>query len=198
MNPTPYMLVNGSQWLWVVPPCPVRLWYRMQLHYHHNIMSNFKYNLKAKSCFQCHLPIDVYWSQYWLQPHSQPCARSNESPSQCQWYFPITSRWSPIAATPRPILVKFTSYRSRERIYKARQIGAAFDISTNEDLTQVTAYLAYNAREVKRPGLLVDTRTMDRKVFVRMPAEERSTIVGDLDELEKYLHRQNERPHPAS
>ena len=104
----------------------------------------------------------------------------------------------PSPHTPRPILVKFTSYRSRERIYKARQIGAAFDISINEDLTQATAYLAYNAREAKRSGLLVDTRTMDGKVFVRAPAEERSTIVGDLDELEKYLHRQNERPQPAS
>ena len=60
----------------------------------------------------------------------------------------------------RPVLVKFTMNYARERIWRWREYGA-LHISINEDLTQVTACLAFRAREAKRSGILVDTRTND-------------------------------------
>ena len=96
----------------------------------------------------------------------------------------------PSAGNTRPVLVKFTTYRARERIWRSRENGAPHNISINEDLTQATAYLAFRAREAKRSGILIDTRTNDGKVFFRAPLEDRSTVVTDVDDLEVYLDEQ--------
>lgn len=67
----------------------------------------------------------------------------------------------------RPILVKFTSYRSRNMIYRARTSlkGSGKSLYINEDLTQKKNSLAFMTRKAKRNGLLDETWTFDGKIF---------------------------------
>lgn len=88
----------------------------------------------------------------------------------------------------RPILVKFIGYRPRERFYEARKKLAMpnfrhlRDVYINEDLTEETGKLAYNARCLKRSNKLSMVFTKDCKVFVRrFPGDPITEVKNDQD-----------------
>lgn len=73
------------------------------------------------------------------------------------------------AGGPRPVLVKFATYRARERVYRARSklkdsIEKAY---INEDLTKKRGALAFHARQQKKSRNLQDTWPYDCRVFAK-------------------------------
>ena len=91
---------------------------------------------------------------------------------------------------PRPILVKFTSYRARERVVKSRSALLGTDIQINEDLTKFTSSLAFEARKAKRNNDLIHTSVYDGKVFVKAPSADTSKVVESEEELSHYIAHQ--------
>ena len=89
--------------------------------------------------------------------------------------------------TPRPILVKFISYRAREQVFKARRLLPQ-GVYVNEDLTQATAQLAYQARQLRRNGLIDETWTYDGRVFIKKNGRSRGVLVRSLEDLVETLH----------
>ena len=86
---------------------------------------------------------------------------------------------------PRPVLVKFATYRARERVYKARSCLKKKNLSIfiNEDLTRKQAKLAAAARRLKKDKKLLETWRHDGKVFVKNNADF-PHIVYSMDKLE--------------
>ena len=95
----------------------------------------------------------------------------------------------PIPGKPRPILVKFISYRSRQKLFEGRkQITERYPyIRVNEDLTKATKDLAYKARELRRQGRLQDTWVHEGKVFVRTYEGGQAAVVSNECELTRHL-----------
>lgn len=91
------------------------------------------------------------------------------------------------ARKPRSVLVKFTSYRARERVYRARMKlkTSREKIFINEDLTKKRGQLAYNARQLKKDQQIQDTWTYDCRVFVKNNKGE-IRVVNDGPQLEKH------------
>ena len=103
-------------------------------------------------------------------------------------------------ARPRPLLVKFSTRRSKNRVMAtkkslkllsqeetddeeyAKLVADGTHIYIADDLTKARAYLAFKAREAKRNGELLDTWVIDCKVMVK---DRRSRIrnVKSLEEL---------------
>ena len=90
-------------------------------------------------------------------------------------------------ASGRPILVKFISYRTREKIMKKRSDVWNQGVKIVEDLTRSTSSLAFQARDAKRNGRLSETWVFDGKVFVKAATRTRATVVNDQDDLDQYL-----------
>ena len=88
--------------------------------------------------------------------------------------------------TPRPVIVKFISYRAREQVYKARR-SLPQGVHINEDLTQATARLAYQARQLRRNGQIEDTWTYDGRVFIKPSTRSRGKVVRSLEDLLEKL-----------
>ena len=82
----------------------------------------------------------------------------------------------------RPILVKFTTYRAREKVMKARKYMPTGGY-INEDLTQATSRLAYQARELKRARQIADTWTYDVRVYAKLKPSSRGFAVKTLEDL---------------
>ena len=86
----------------------------------------------------------------------------------------------------RPVLVKFTTYRAKEKIMKSKK-DLPTHISINEDLSPYFSKLAYEARCYKRSREIADTWTYDGRVYVKPTARDRATVVSSLDELQDIL-----------
>lgn len=94
---------------------------------------------------------------------------------------------------PRPIIVKFISYRIRQKIYKKRTSlrRRGNTIFVNEDLTAKRASLSKRARELRkqRPNQIANTWTSDGRIFI----EESQALGGHVrvinseEDLVKYL-----------
>lgn len=93
----------------------------------------------------------------------------------------------PSAPKPRPVLVKFSTYRARERIFRARSKLKNSDsgIYLNEDLTKKRGQLAYAARKMKRELTITDTWTYDCRVFAKNKAGS-VIVVNDICQLERH------------
>ena len=94
----------------------------------------------------------------------------------------------PVPSKPRPILVKFVGYRSREKFYDARKSIAETHPYTRiyEDLTKTINELAYKARECRRHGRIHHTWVYDGKVFVRTYGRGRAVVIKDEYDLEQH------------
>ena len=94
----------------------------------------------------------------------------------------------PVPSKPRPILVKFVSYRSREKLYDARKSIAETHpyIRIYEDLTKTTNELAYKALECRRQGRIHHTWVYDGNVFVRTYERGRAVVIRDEYDLEQH------------
>ncbi len=101
--------------------------------------------------------------------------------------------------TPRSIVVGFTSYRARQKLYLARTKlahrhagDAGKNIYINEHLTPQRAHVAASARNLKKDGAIQDTWTSDGKIFVK-EANGRVTVVTTRRQL-AWFGRIDEQP----
>ena len=83
--------------------------------------------------------------------------------------------------TPRPILVKFTSYADGDAVFRQRSKLKGTQIFINEDLTQVRSALLYTARTCKRNKKIKDCLTHDRLVIIKT---NQNRIIGVKTEKE--------------
>ena len=79
----------------------------------------------------------------------------------------------PSAGNARPVLVKFSTYRIRDRVIRARKKLKTYNkdnphpVYINEDLTKLRADLAYRARQFKKEKLISDTWTWDGIIRIK-------------------------------
>jgi hypothetical protein len=98
-----------------------------------------------------------------------------------------TKNLKKILQPPRDIIVKFISYRVREKVLHARKEAFDLDIHINADLTRQTSELAYLAREARRQHRIVQTMVKEGKVLVRAGHQERLAYVASEADLERYI-----------
>ena len=89
---------------------------------------------------------------------------------------------------PRDILVKFSTYNARRRLFlKRKDLRDSEDtkhLFINEDLTMLCSKLLYDARCLVRTNKLRSAYASDRKIFVRDKDDHRRLIRNDSDILE--------------
>lgn len=89
------------------------------------------------------------------------------------------------AGRPRPIIVKFTSYRAREKLFSKRRelknIPRMSRVFMNEDLTYRRNQLMYEARQAVRSKHIISAWSSDGKLFVRDKRDIRCKLVEDGD-----------------
>ena len=93
----------------------------------------------------------------------------------------------------RPMLVKFTQYRPRARVFKAKSklrtstagptTGTTRRIFVNEDLTKVRVKLLYQARKAKKEKKIKDCWTHDGQVLIKNNANKVTPIRNNVDLL---------------
>ena len=90
---------------------------------------------------------------------------------------------------PRDVIVKFVSYRSRQKMFKQR--GAAKsngykNVYVNEDLTRNRSFTLFRCRELKRQGRIQDAWSSDGKIIVKDRSGKIRPITpdGDLSALQ--------------
>ena len=85
---------------------------------------------------------------------------------------------------PRQVILKLTSYRTRERIYKSRAKlrHSACQVYVNEDLTKPRASLLWAARQEKKKGKIQDVWSYDGKVSIKL-LNGRITAINDREHL---------------
>ena len=94
---------------------------------------------------------------------------------------------------PRPVIVKFVSYRMKRAVYQARsaltmrgsESNAKF---INEDLTKTRLRIYKDALSLKSQNLIQDCWTTDGNIFVRTMAAK----VKMFDVFEKYISWSNQ------
>ena len=103
----------------------------------------------------------------------------------------------------RNIIVKFTSYQARQKVFEARKKLRTHNeksskaIYINEDLTQKRAKLLYQARELKKEGKIKDCWTHDGRIIVKNNVSKIETVLGGKD-LERYRRSQPHSPSPST
>ena len=94
--------------------------------------------------------------------------------------------------TPRDIIVKFTSYRSRARVFQSKKKldnNSAFpNTYINEDLTKTRSELLYKARKMKNNGRFKSAFSRDGRIFVLDNNDRRQLITSakNLDSFRLY------------
>jgi exosome complex exonuclease DIS3/RRP44 len=84
---------------------------------------------------------------------------------------------------PRLMMVKFATYRMRQKVYKQKRNLNDTSIFINEDLTKRRATLLYEARKMKRAGGIKDCWSADGNIFVRN-SHGRVQMVRNLSQLD--------------
>lgn len=88
---------------------------------------------------------------------------------------------------PRPILVKFATYRDRAQIYKSRsmlknkKLPDGSHIYINEDLSQRRSSLLYNCRKLKKAYKIQDCWSSDGQILVKDNRRNIIVIRGEAD-----------------
>ena len=95
----------------------------------------------------------------------------------------------------RPVIVKLASRRTKSRIMKNRknlkdnplthENGAQAKVFITDDLTKMRAKLAYQARQLKRSKLILDTWVDDCKILVKN-FHNRMSPINSLQDLRKF------------
>lgn len=73
----------------------------------------------------------------------------------------------------RDIIIRFVSYKTKVKFMKSRKLAREYNGQNNtrhfifEDLTRNRSNLAYQARKLKRDGVVKDTWTFDGKIFIK-------------------------------
>lgn len=101
-----------------------------------------------------------------------------------------------IGSRPRPILVKFSTYRARERVFRARKTlkNSRNRTFINEDLTKKRGALAFHARQMKKTKQIQDTWTYDCRVFIKNNDGSTRVVMNDFELKHQTQTFQLERP----
>ena len=108
----------------------------------------------------------------------------------------ISHRMGKGSRTPRPIIVRFTNYYSRDKLYKNRRklrrvnigrfIEGAENVYINENLTAFKAGLFKKVRDKKRLNNEWKVWSLDEKIFVKTyPESNSATLIKTEEDLEK-------------
>ena len=92
---------------------------------------------------------------------------------------------------PRDILVKFATYRSRNRLYKSRskaKDNAKYTkVYVNEDLTKERSRLLYEARKLVKDEKFVGAWSYDGTILVKLPDDPLLHRVNTAEDLSKLF-----------
>ena len=98
-------------------------------------------------------------------------------------------------SSTRPTIVKFASRRIKTRVMGARKLlkdnpyqypdGTTAKVFLVDDLTKHRANLAYQARNLKRAGAILDTWTFEGRVLVK-DKHRRIKLISASDDLRKF------------
>ena len=101
---------------------------------------------------------------------------------------PKTSTSGLTSSRPRDIIVKFDTYRSRQKLYsnrtKARKCGYP-NHYINEDLTRRRSDLLYRCRSLKNKGLIRDVWTSDGRVLVK-DNRDNVRVMNNVVDIQRY------------
>ena len=96
---------------------------------------------------------------------------------------------------PRSIIVKFASRRTKARVMKCKKNlkdnpfeaadGSRYSVYLADDLTKRRAQMAYEARQLKRAGLIQDTWTFDSKILIKDLRNRIKPVMHESD-LQKF------------
>ena len=70
-------------------------------------------------------------------------------------------------ATPRDVIASFTSHNTKSAIMRNGRKLKGSRIFINEDMTRIRGKIAWEARQLRRDGKLIDTWTRDGIIFVK-------------------------------
>ena len=87
--------------------------------------------------------------------------------------------------SPRPILVKFSTYRQRHNVFKKKNLLKGRAVYINEDLTKYRAKLLYTARKLKKDRAISDCWTHDGQILVKT-THGLIQPINDETELQRY------------
>ena len=87
---------------------------------------------------------------------------------------------------PRPVLVKFATYRQRNFVFKAKSRLKNYSggrLFVNEDLTKERSNLFFSARKLKKEKKIQDAWTFDGQIIVKT-RQGKITTVNSLQQLD--------------
>ena len=100
---------------------------------------------------------------------------------------------------PRPVIIKFVSYKTKDKIYSNRnRLAMAGDKSKqvfiNEDLTRTRASMYKRARKLKSEQQIVDCWTNDGNIFIR-DFSGKTRVFTHPHELDRFVAMIYAKPH---
>ena len=133
---------------------------------------------------------------------SDPPARSDASADDSDQQPGDSGHTSPSpeqpSSPPRSIIVKFASRRTKAQVMRNKKNlkdnpfkaadGSCHSVYIADDLTKRRAQMAYQARQLKRAGLIQDTWTFDSKILVK---DSRNRILPIMTENDLSKFRQS-------
>lgn len=94
-----------------------------------------------------------------------------------------------------PIIVRFSNYKAKQRLYKARKLlrgkdwsvwfGYATNIYINENLTQRRGKLFKEVRGVVKERKFYGSWTIDGKIFLKRESDDYPMQIKDFDDIKK-------------
>ena len=100
---------------------------------------------------------------------------------------------APAAPKPRPIIIKFATYRARHRVMSKRKNLDGSKIYLNEDLTRARATILSKARTMKRQGFIQQAWTHDGAIVFK-DSKDKIHSGRSLQECEQLM--ESFVPHP--
>jgi len=99
---------------------------------------------------------------------------------------------------PRAIIVKFTTYNTRRRLYEARKKNQ--EVFVSEDLTHTRSRVFFNARLERKAGRFLHVWTRDGRINIRLHDNSIKVIttLADLDKLVDITPIKAETPTAAN
>ena len=95
---------------------------------------------------------------------------------------------------PRPIIIKFATYRARHRVITRKKNLQGTKIFINEDLTRARSTMLYKARLMKKQGCITDVWTHDGAIVFK---DNNNTIKSarSLLQCDELMESFAKRPH---
>jgi hypothetical protein len=94
----------------------------------------------------------------------------------------------PVDNFNRKVIVKFTNSKARQRVYSARKrLGDG--IFVQENLTPYCEYLGYEARKLKRAGLVTKTWVAGCKIYAQVTGKKTGRQIMNMDDINAIIDK---------